>query len=306
VILPNFLHIGYSKAASTWLQRLLKLQENIFFVYKTNYFFPLESINYKKGIDWYSSKFKGADGYPVIIESQEHIILPGIHPVLKCATTNIDSVKKIGDKIKLNLPKIKIILIIRNQVDMLISRYSQFILQGGTLSASDFLNALVFDTDNYKLYADYRYAKIISLLYDIFGRQNVLVLFQEELKRNPARFIETLSDFFNVNIVYNPEKISRKNIAPSRFGLKIIKKLNHLLVKEIETIESKTKTIGPWILWAGLIKIVRSCDRILIKNRNKREFISELELQSIINVYSDDNRKLGKLVSKPVSEYGYN
>jgi hypothetical protein len=250
--------------------------------------------------------FKGAEEYPVIIESQEHIILPEIHPMLKCASTNIGSVKKIGDRIKSNLPNVKIILIVRNQVDMLISRYSQYVLQGGTLSASEFLNALVFGNDNYKLYADYRYTKIISLLYDIFGRQNVLVLFQEELKRHPARFIETLSDFFNVNIVYDPDKISKKNIAPSRFGLKIIKKLNHFLVREIETIESKAKTIGPWILWAGLIKIVRSCDRILIKNRDKRELLSELELQSIRNIYSYDNRKLGELVSKPVFEYGYN
>lgn len=305
MILPDYLHIGYSKAASTWLQELLRKEKDVFLVYKSGFFFPLNSSSYKKGIDYYSTFFKGAGNYKIRIESHEHIILPFHHPELKCASTNLKVVGTIARRIKEHLPGIKIILIIRNQTDMLLSRYTQYILQGGKSDASEFLNRLVFENDNYLEYVDYRYAKIIRLLRDVFGNANVLVLFQEELNQQPETFLDSLSAFLNHSFAYSPSNMKKKNPAPSFWGVKIIRFINRILVREIETIESRTKTRGPWLIWRLSVKVIRGLDRLLVKKKNKRRLFTPGEIQKINDIFARDNKNLSGMFDKPVLKYGY-
>lgn len=303
--LPNYLHIGYSKAASTWMQELLRKEKDVFLVYKSGFFFPLNSSSYKKGIDYYSTFFKGAGNYKIRIESHEHIILPFHHPELKCASTNLKVVGIIARRIKEHLPGIKIILIIRNQTHILLSRYTQYILQGGKSAASEFLNRLVFENDNYLEYVDYRYSKIIKLLVDIFGNSNVLVLFQEELNQRPKIFLDSLSTFFNHSFAHFPRDMKKKNPAPSFWGIKVLRFINRILVREVETIESRTKTRGPWLIWRLLVKVIRGLDHFLIKKKNKERLFSTCELQKIKNIFAVDNKNLSSMFDKPLLEYGY-
>ncbi len=305
MILPDYLHIGYSKAASTWLQGLLRNEEDVFLVYKSDFFFPLNSGGYEKGLEYYSSFFKDAGNSKIKIESHEHIILPFHHPQLKCASTNLEVVETAAKRIKNNLPGIKIILIIRNQADMLLSRYTQYILQGGKLSASEFLNRLAFENDNYLEYVDYRYSKVIRLLFDVFGEPNVLVLFQEELNRRPEKFLDSLSRFFNHTFAYSPGGMKRKNPAPSFRGVKLLRLVNKLLVKEVETIESRTKTRGPWLIWFLLTRTVRYLDRFLVKKKNKKRLFTPGEIQKIKDIFKEDNKTLAGMFDQPVLEYGY-
>jgi hypothetical protein len=304
--LPNYLHIGYSKAASTWLQELLRKDKDVFLVYKSDFFFPLDTGKYKKGIEYYSTFFEGSENFKIRIESHEHIILPFHHPELKCASTNAEVVETAARRIKECLPEIKIILIIRNQTDMLLSRYTQYILQGGKVDASEFLKQLVIDDDNYLKFMDYRYSKIIRKLYDVFGASNVQVLFQEELIHKPEAFIDSLSTFFIHSLSYAPGDMTRKkNPAPSFYGIKVIQAVNRIFVRKIETIESKTKTWIPWIVWALMVKLVRYIDGALVKNKNKKRLFTPEQKRKIKAIYAGDNKKLSGMFDKPVLEYGY-
>jgi hypothetical protein len=304
--LPNYLHIGYSKAASTWLQEFFRTQKGIFLVYKSYFFFPLESEAFQKGMQYYSEFFKDISGEKIIIESHEHIILPFHHPELKCASTNLEVVEKIARRIKKHLPDVKIIITIRNQVDILLSRYTQYIIQGGTLDASTFLNKLVLDSDNYLKYMDYRYSKVIKKFYEIFGKSSVLVLFQEVLKNKPEEFLESLSSFLNYKFSYSPRNLRRgKNVSPSYWGIKLLRLINRVLVKEVETIGSKTFTKGPYFIWYFFTRAVRVLDHWLIKSKKKRKLFSKEEIESIKELFAKDNKNLSKLLNMPLFEYGY-
>jgi hypothetical protein len=248
--------------------------------------------------------FKGAGSYKIRIESHEHIILPFHHPQFKCASTNLEAVETIARRIKNILPGIKIVIITRNQTDILLSRYTQYILQGGKSGPSEFLNKLVFHDDNYLKYMDYRNAKVIQLLYDILGKSHVLVLFTEELQNQPGKFLESLSTFFNHAFSYSPKEM-KKNVAPSSRGVKVLRFFNRILVKEVETIESKTRTRVPWIAWYALVKAVRWLDRFPGKKKNKRTIFTPGEIQKVRNIFAEDNKKLSRLFDKPLLEYGY-
>ncbi len=302
--LPDFIHAGYSKAASTWLQNLLRSREDIFFVYKTGFFLTLDSPEYEKGIEHYSRFFRGSSGYKVVIESQEHILLPGVHPELKCSTTNLNSVKSVLERIRKSLPGIRIIVIVRNQTDMLISRYLQYVLQGGSMRASEFMGRLALENNNYLEYADYRYSQVISIMHELFGEKNTLVLFHEELKHDPGKFIETLSSFLNCDLS-GVDAGRKKNIGASPMGIELIRKLNTILVAEKETYESRTATRCPWFLWKATAYGIKTIDNIFSGNKSKTLLLSEREKKQIREIYKADNCRLANMFDKPLKNFGY-
>jgi len=302
--LPNYLHIGFSKAASTYLQDILKNDPDIYFVYKTYYFTPLESEVYKKGIDGYKKFFNGSDNYEVVIESQEHIILPIIHPELKMACINMDAVDQVLIRIKETIPDVKLILVLRNQVDMIISRYTQYVNQGGKLGSSDFLNKVLFH-NNYLLYLDYRYYEIIRIIYRHIRQENLLILFQEELIFDKNIFINKLSKFFQHDLLIENINKMKRNIGLSYYGIIVLRFINKLFVLRIETINSRTKTWIGFYGWYALVKLFKYIDYHLVQTKNKNKIFSEEDVKSIQQVFLKDNQKLEKMLSFPADKYGY-
>jgi hypothetical protein len=306
VILPNYLHIGYSKAASTWLQDLFRREKGVFLLYKSDFFFPLNSSQWKKGLQYYSGFFKEAGEFKIRIESHEHILLPFHHPRLKCACTNLEVVEKMARRIKQQLPEVKIIITIRNQVDILLSRYTQYILQGGRVSASAFLEELVFQADNYLKYMDYRYSRVIKIFYEIFGKDRVLILNQELLKSKPEAFLHSLSAFFQYPFSSTGGKLKRgKNVAPSYWGTRTLRRINRILVKEVQTSYTKTLTRGPYFIWYLLTRAFRVLDHWLIRKKKKRNLFTPEEIERIKKIFAADNRELATMFDFPFSQHGY-
>ena len=304
--LPGFLHIGYSKAASTWLQAFLSRQNDVFIVQKTSFFSPLKSERYLEGASAYSKWFAGAEGKRVVLESDEHMIMPFHHQELHCASTSLKAVETIARRIKTVLPQAKVILCIRNQLDMILSRYTQYIIQGGKADAGEFLHQLVFDNDGYLEYMDYRYSRVIDLLHEVFGKNNVLVLLQEQLKRAPQAVLQALSAFLQIDFS-NPgfRKMKTSNAAPSSIGTQILRRVNRLLVREVETLDSRTRTKGPYLLWYLMTRSIRILDNWLIRSKKKGDLFAREDRRKIMQLFAEDNLKLGALLGIPIAELGY-
>ena len=304
--LPSYLHIGYSKAASTWFQKFLQKHPDVFVVCKTRYFSAFRQKNYKTDLSYYSNFFNKCEGFAIKIESDEHLILPFFHPNFKCACTNIHAVKSLALRINRQLPKSKVIIIIRNQTDILLSRYSQYILQGGTEEPSKFLNELVFNDNNFMKYMDYRYSIVINLLYDIMDQSRVLVLFHEELRENQQSFLKSLFNFFNLSFnSLEPLHLKPKNVALSAWGCQVTRNLNRVFVKEIETIYSRTKSHIPYFAWRFFVKAIRLYDSHFVNNSKKSDLFSKIEIEKIIAIFAEDNLCLSKMFDKPLKDYGY-
>lgn len=301
--LPQALHIGFSKAASTWLQDLFRQSEEVFLVYKTFFFSPLNSKIYKKGIDYYSSFFEQAHENQVAVESQEHIILPEIHPELKCATLCLESVQAIAHRIKSDLPDIKIILIIRNQEEMIVSRYLQYVVQGGWLRPEQFFDKLIFNNSNFQRYADYRFFKIIRILERIFGQNNLLVLLQEELFKKRLENIDKISTFLGCEI--NRTKIKKKNVGNSYYAIKLIRFLNQYWVRQVETIEKRTQTRGLYHPWLYVKEGIRKFDALMGNKKQKKRYLSEDQRNQLKEIFSSDNKKLEGYLDRSIKELGY-
>jgi hypothetical protein len=96
-----------------------------------------------------------------------------------------------------------------------------------------------------------------------------------------------------------------KNVSSSYVGIKLLRLINRVLVREVETIESKTLTRGPYFIWYFFTRAVRVLDRWLIKSKKKRKLFSKGEIERIKELFAEDNKNLSKLFDLPLLEYGY-
>jgi hypothetical protein len=92
-------------------------------------------------------------------------------------------------------PKAKILFVTRGFKSMLKSFYSEYIRTGGLLSFNDMLE----EHGSYFLKSTYNYDYLVNLYIEKFGRENVIVLPYELLKENSEKFLRVLEESFGLN-----------------------------------------------------------------------------------------------------------
>jgi hypothetical protein len=306
--LPDAIHIGFSKCGSTFLQSYLRQHSKIFLTHKLHFFSPFDFDNFKKGIEYYSQHFKFAGIGSVKVDSDEHIILPIYHPVLGSAATTIDSVKTVVQRIKATVEDVKIILIIRNQVSLILSRYSEYLLAGGKYSFKTFLEENLCCSLDQKNYYQNFYSEVIKILNENFSQSNVLVLLQEEFWTERKKVIERLCEFLNINVEYPTNtKIRDRRIGLSYRGMIFMRALNRLLVISPENFLRPAKTKLPYGIYKFLQRLIRLIDYFLpesLKGSRDQIFPRELKLK-VQNIFKEDNIKLSISLNKDLKSLGY-
>src|SRR5687767_2598913 len=107
----NFLIIGATKSATTWLQQSLQQDASVYMPDPELHFF---SRNFEKGQDWYLSQFDNSPTHCMIGEkSNSYMDTPGV-----------------ADRIKAALPKVLLIAQLRNPVDRAYSDYCMLYRRG--------------------------------------------------------------------------------------------------------------------------------------------------------------------------------
>ena len=118
--LPTFICIGIQKAGTSWLYSMLKQHPEVLVSEPKELHYFNREVNYRKGLDWYLSHFKGSGtvkaageltpDYLWIREEQKEI--PGFE-----ATPNVP------ERMSQVLPDVRLIAILRNPVTRAVSSY---------------------------------------------------------------------------------------------------------------------------------------------------------------------------------------
>ena len=195
--LPQAIHVGYSKAMSTTLKWLLTTHSGVHLKTKTK-FFPLYYDNFGKGKKHYEQFFSNAKPEQLCIESDEHLAAQYLDRGWWVNFSNLESIEKISKRIKKILQDPKIIIVIRNQVDMVVSKYIQYIRGGGFESIDSFFHRMFSETDSILRYEGYYYSQALELLWDYFGKKNVHVIIQEYFRKRPEVILSELANFLNI------------------------------------------------------------------------------------------------------------
>ena len=263
---------------------------------------------FDSGPESYFEQYGDARDDQLKLESDEHIVLPLFHPVLSTAATTLKSVEKVALRIKDISPDAKIVMVVRSQVSLIVSRYSEYILGGGQCEFDQFVDEFLSCSLNQENYYQNHYAKIFEIFARHFSTEHVLILLQEDLSRSENQTIEKLCNFLGI-CEHQPAKrgFIASRVGLSRLGLKITRIFNKLLVIEQEMSSKRARARIPYLLYKILLRTIRIADYYLpIGIKGDKNSILTLAIERRIrNEFENDNAALAKLLDRDLSKLGY-
>ncbi len=138
-----------------------------------------------------------------------------------------DHAKRIAERLHAVFGEAKVLIVIREQLSMLKSIYSQYVKIGGTLSFEAFVYDPVVSPG---LIEKLKYHKIIDAYVNIFGQENILIGLFEEFKSDNKLFAKRVVKFAGCSDNWQlPPKDLRVNPSLRIAGLKIQRFANHFL-----------------------------------------------------------------------------
>ncbi len=212
---PNLFIVGAPKCGTTFLYTYLKKHPDIYFPnFKEPHFFGSDLIR-KNGAYNLSQK-----DYNDLFSTDKKIIG-------EASTFYIFS-KKSAQEIYNHNPKAKIIIMIRNLVDLVHSLHAQFIFSGDEI-VEDFSKALDLEKSRLNGKNIPKQTTIVNKLYyttnilsipnniksyiNLFGIKNIRFIHLDEIKNNPKKVYKDTLDFLNIDSAFEIDtfKVVNKN-----------------------------------------------------------------------------------------------
>jgi len=187
---PDFIVIGPGRSGSTFLYQVFLEHPEICMpldTKETNYF----NHEYQRGLSWYSSFFEYCDPQKVAGEISNTYIYDD----------------QVPGRINESFPYIKIITVLRNPFQRIISAY-QFRKSVGEINpGTSFKEALELFPD---LISDNFYGSELLRYFKLFPKQNILIAFFDDLERSPRLFLQKIFNFLQVDPEFQSEIINRR------------------------------------------------------------------------------------------------
>ena len=178
-VLPDFLIIGAMKCGTTSLHYYLNCHPEISMSTEKELDFFIENRWRKKGVDWYKSQFKGT---------------ARIYGEASPNYSNYPKWKGIPQRIYSLKPDLKLIYVLRDPIERMISHYIHNYDHGR--ENLSFPEAIINHQD-YVFRSSY-YLQLAQFL-EYFSSENILIITTEELSNFPQKTLESVLSFLNVS-----------------------------------------------------------------------------------------------------------
>ena len=203
---------------------------------------------------------------------------------------------KTAEKIKKHNPEIKIIVCLRNPVKM---AWSQFrFLKFLKNRKWDNLREAVREEPAIIEYGFHQ--KYLQKYFDLFSRENILVLIYEDIEKDPLRFIQNIYSFLGVDPFFSPPSIHKKvnltNFKMSWLGRLLHKGLIKPLLKHSSWAWKAKKS--PF-----LKKIIFSFSEFYSSKGKFNSSLSENDCQWLMKIYKKDIEELENLINRNLKEW---
>lgn len=172
--LPSFFVIGPPRTGTSWLHGILRHCAWLSNPTKETRFFDK---HYHRGLDWYGSHYREADGRRRIGE---------VAPTYFASSEARERIVRL-------IPHAKVVCSFRNPVDRVVSLYRLKRAYG--LIPWDFAEALVRDPE---LLESSRYAFHLKAWQSELGSAQVLPMVYDDLQSDPQAYLDTVADFVDV------------------------------------------------------------------------------------------------------------
>lgn len=284
----DFVHIGYHKTASSWFQfygyknssriRLLNdVRSDFYRIFMNTFVLPDKyNFDYQEYFkSFWTPQLKIGDD-PTTIKGICEENLSGHFWTGRNSDTLLQRVNDCFDS-----PKV--IISIRQQDNMLASLYSNYIKNGGTLTAKRLLSDVCFEGN--LVLSKLCYDRLISSAQEMFGFKNVMVYAYEEFQSDPMSLLWRIFQFIGAEEYGAADFNIRVNKGRGKIGLQLERILN---VYGFHGRYSRK-----------IIDYLTAIDLPVPKNSMKHLTVNFQE------IWKESNNKTAFLTSIDLADYGY-
>jgi hypothetical protein len=237
---PVAFHIGYHKTATTWLQREVFPRHPRLHAYVSGRVWndpflrcivaePDREFDARRARETYEA------GLPRLgTIGPDDVVVVSAERLSGHAVSGGYDTFRIAGRLHAALPEARVLMVVRNQIDMIESEYRQLVGEGYRGRISSLWSPDQWKTPQFDL-GHYEYDALVLEYQRRFGADNVAVFSYEGIVVERRRFLERLADFFAVapfELVENEDVRSVHPGLPNR-GLGILRALNHLRRSEL-------------------------------------------------------------------------
>lgn len=310
---PTLLHLGYPKASSTWLQdRLFKFPEMGFwpiFPEKADRARLNRLLVYPEGYGSFDPAL--AEEYADRLAARPRADLVPVISAESLVGTEIDPNRAVGrliaERLKELVPEARVLIIIREQVSMIRSRYLYYVRGGGTLPLKRFIERPeMFETRAWTgCYLDYfKYDSLVAYYQSLYGASQVLALPLELLRRDPQAYVEAIRSFSGVrgdapapDFGVVKGAIPTGSVPVRRFLGKICSR---------EELNPLSRLMPEPVYWRLYAPTMRGYDRLMRKmSIDNPKKLSERIARLVGDHFVESNRRTAALTGTDLGRYGY-
>lgn len=284
--MKNLFHIGYHKTATTWFQKrfypLLKNYNQVDRGKIRDFFFEnnFQDFSSKKNQIFCDEELSG-----------------NIHNGAYLGLLSENVATKIS---KFKNPKV--IIFIRNQYDIIVSSYLQYIKEGGNYSFSRYIEHKEFQRSNRSSLFSFKhfdYKNLIHKYQSLIGKENVYIYLFEDFITDQELFISKFVKDHNLEIDLNKVDFKKNNNSYSYVSLFFARIINSFSRKNVLY---KYYIIHLPFVYEYAREILR---RIKIFPVRSRSFLNDEYRQIINKKYSDSNKSIAKEYNLDLDKYNY-
>jgi hypothetical protein len=300
------IHIGYHKTASTWLQQGIFNQEKFGFVSpwsRSDYYeklllvnpFTFDVVNTRL---FYDQRIKKAETNQLVSVISEERLSGSI-------TSGGYNNHQMGNRLYSLFPEAKILIVIRNQLDMIWSIYKHRLRSDLTVGINDYLNQIQKEFPAFEPFfnLDYlQYHWLINHYQTLFGKDKVLVLPYEMLREDAQLFLEKISNFTGTNIDSEME-LPKVNEGYSYLSLYVKRWTNCFAPRTSMVNKSLYQKINNSFLYQLNQVINKTIPKTLsqkVENKMKKKIAEKID-----NYYVESNIITSNLIDIDLSHYNY-
>ena len=284
--MKNIFHIGYHKTGTTWFQKHFYTSVNNCKLVDRqkirNHFFENKNENFQNNL---TQVFCDE-------ELSGNIHNGGLSGFASGGTS---------DKIS-EFKNPKVIIVIRNQHNIIASSYLQYVKKGGNFSLNKYLYHTDFPNSNRSAlfsFNHFNYLEKIKLYEDKLGEENVFIYLYEDFKNAKEDFLMGFIEEHGFNIKYEDINFKQNNKSYSYFSLLLSRFFNSFTRKDVLYKYYFIHIPFLYELTSSVIKKL-NCGKIKLD-----EFLGRQNRQYILDFYKNSNNVLLEKYNLDLRKYNY-
>jgi len=305
------IHIGYHKTGTSWLQKLVFNNQDIGFISPIIYRDIVDTLVIPNALDFDHHTCR--DTFNQAVNVAHNLNLTPVFSAERLSghphSGGYDA-KMIADRLVQIFPRAKVLIVIREQRNIILSCYMQYISRGGAITLPSYLKAPymrmipLFNLDHFK------YHRLISYYHKLYNQDNVLVLPYELFNNNPKLYVSRILRFCNLPNAEDfwhqqPEKMVI-NKSLSGFEAQFRLYTNFLFGTRYNLNQHSLFPLS-WEKTNLIFKVIRKINEYIPQSYNQRILrrMSGKVAEVAGDTYKLSNLYTSELINLDLSQYGY-